>query len=215
MQSADPPYTVRVGFFSVHSLASIGRVVYNRRKWDARLTRFSIYGTVKGPVLRGNIKKAFLEKSSFLFIFHYLTTVQSVSITSFIRECCTRHRTLILYFFIGASASLLDVAGFYLFHSQMGIVSTLATTYSVAIATVYAFLLNSHFNFKQTDRLLIRLFSYTLVSGVGLLISACMLFVFNVKLGFDGNSIKVLSLPIVFVVQYILNKKVTFQSTQR
>lgn len=72
MQSADPPYTVRVGFFSVHSLASIGRVVYNRRKWDARLTRFSIYGTVKGPVLRGNIKKSFLRKKLFFVYFSLL-----------------------------------------------------------------------------------------------------------------------------------------------
>lgn len=137
--------------------------------------------------------------------------VKNARITQLIRDNCAKHRTLILYFFIGASASLLDVAGFYLFHSLMGIVSTLATTYSVALATVYAFLLNSHFNFKRTDRFLLRLLSYTLVSGVGLIISAIMLFVLNVKLGFDGNIIKILTLPIVFVVQYVLNKKVTFQ----
>lgn len=135
-----------------------------------------------------------------------------MNITSFIRECCTRHRTLILYFFIGASASFLDVVGFYLFHSRMGIVSTLATTYSVAIATVYAFLLNAHFNFKQTDRFLFRFLSYSFVSGVGLGISALILWFFNVRMGFDGNLIKILSLPIVFVVQYLLNKTVTFQS---
>lgn len=153
-------------------------------------------------------------KKLFLFIFHHLTVMKLVSVSSFIREQYTKHRILILYFFIGASASLLDVAGFYLFHSQMGIISTLATTYSVAIATVYAFLLNSYFNFKKTDRLLIRLLSYTFVSGIGLIISAIMLFILNVKLGFDGNLIKILSLPIVFVVQYVLNKKVTFQSTK-
>lgn len=134
------------------------------------------------------------------------------SINPLFQKTILAHRTLILYFFIGASASLIDLIGFFVFHSTLGIVSTLATTYSVAIATVYAFLLNAHFNFKQTDRILIRLLSYSVVSGIGLLISAGILFVFNVTMGFDGNLIKVLSLPVVFVVQYLLNKRVTFQS---
>jgi len=129
-----------------------------------------------------------------------------------VRQCFAQHRTLILYFFIGASASLIDLVGFFVFHSALGVISPLATTYSVVIATVYAFLLNAHFNFKQTDRLWLRLLSYSFVSGVGLVLSTLMLFVFNVKMGFDGNIIKILSLPVVFVVQYILNKKVTFQS---
>lgn len=133
------------------------------------------------------------------------------SFATLVRQRFVQHRTLILYFFIGASASLIDLAGFFAFHTLLGVVSTLATTYSVVLATVYAFLLNARFNFKQTDRFLLRFLSYTFVSGVGLLISALMLWLLNVKMGFDGNVIKILSLPIVFVVQYILNKKVTFQ----
>lgn len=130
------------------------------------------------------------------------------------QERFIQHKTLILYFCIGASASLLDVAVFFVFHTMFGVISTLATTYSVAIATVYAFVLNAHFNFKQTDHFLLRFFSYTFISGVGLFISALMLWVFNVRMGLDGILIKVLSLPIVFVVQYLLNKKVTFRSRQ-
>lgn len=136
----------------------------------------------------------------------------TLSFLALVRERFAQHRTLILYFFIGASASLIDVVGFVVFHSVLGIISTLATTYSVSLATVYAFLLNAFFNFKQTDRFFWRFLSYFLVSGVGLAFSALMLWVFNVILGFDGNLIKILSLPLVFVLQYILNKNVTFQS---
>lgn len=132
--------------------------------------------------------------------------------TTFVPQFFVQHRTLVLYFFIGASASLIDVATFFVFHSFFGVISTLATTYSVALATVYAFLLNAHFNFKQTDRFFLRLLSYSFVSAVGLFISAVLLWFFNVRLGFDGNMIKILSLPVVFVVQYLLNKKVTFQT---
>ena len=138
--------------------------------------------------------------------------VKNARITQLIRDNCAKHRTLILYFFIGASASFIDVVTFFAFHTLLGIVSTLATTYSVALATIYAFLLNAHFNFKQTDRFWLRFLSYSFVSGIGLVISALMLWLLNVKMGFDGNLIKIVSLPVVFVVQYLLNKKVTFQS---
>jgi putative flippase GtrA len=138
----------------------------------------------------------------------------NTSFVSLIRQGFAAHRTLILYFFIGVSASLIDVVGFFAFHTLLGIISTLATTYSVVLATIYAFILNAHFNFKQTDRFLFRFLSYSFVSGVGLGISALMLWFFNMRMGFDGNLIKILSLPIVFVVQYLLNKKVTFQSKQ-
>lgn len=138
--------------------------------------------------------------------------VVSASFVTLIEQRFAQHRTLILYFFIGISASLIDVVTFFIFHSLFNVISTLATTYSVALATVYAFFLNAHFNFKQTDRFFLRLLSYSFVSGIGLVISAFMLWLFNVRLEFDGNLIKILSLPIVFMVQYVLNKKVTFQS---
>lgn len=136
----------------------------------------------------------------------------SVSLVTSLEQRFVQHRTLILYFFIGASASLIDLVAFFAFHTLLDVISTLATTYSVALATVYAFILNAHFNFKQTDRFFLRFLSYSFVSGVGLVISALMLWLFNVKMGLDGNFIKILSLPVVFVVQYLLNKRVTFQA---
>lgn len=141
-----------------------------------------------------------------------LIGVKATSLVSWVSAQVSTHKNLIIYFGIGVSASLIDVVGFYVLYSIFGIASPLATTYSVALATVYAFLLNAHFNFKMTDRYWLRFASYATVSGIGLVISALLLFMFNVWLGFDGNLIKILSLPIVFVVQYLLNKKITFQS---
>jgi len=129
-----------------------------------------------------------------------------------LKETMASHKNLILYFFIGGSAVLIDVMFFFVFYTLFGTASPLATIYSVLLATVYAFLLNAHFNFKMTDRFWLRFLSYATVSGVGLILSVLMLEVFNVRLGFDGNLIKILSLPLVFVVQYALNKKITFQS---
>lgn len=138
-------------------------------------------------------------------------TVSLSSISSRIRTLVVSQKTLVLYFCIGASASLIDLGAFFFFYSVIGVASPLATTYSVSIATIYAFLLNAFLNFKMTDRFLLRFLSYAMVSGVGLTISAFLLFVFNVSLGFDGNVIKIISLPLIFLVQYFLNKKITFQ----
>ena len=147
------------------------------------------------------------------FFYYFLSIfVNASQIVSLLQQYLVQYRTVILYFIIGASASLIDLVGFYVGHTYFGLVSPLATTYSVILATVYAFLLNAFFNFKQTDRLFVRLLSYSLVSGIGLLISAFMLYILNVRMGFDGNLIKILSLPVVFVVQYLLNKRITFQT---
>lgn len=121
------------------------------------------------------------------------------------------HRTLILYFCIGASAALIDLGLFIVSHSLWQWSSPLATLFSISVATVYAFLLNSFYNFGVTDRFWLRLLSYSAVSGMGLLFSVAWLTLFNVILGVDGNLCKIVSLPFIFVLQYWLNKRITFR----
>lgn len=122
-----------------------------------------------------------------------------------------KYRTLILYFCIGSSAALVDLVLFFVSHTWWHWSSPLSTSFSIAVATVYAFLLNSFFNFRVTDKFWLRLLSYSLVSGAGLIFSVLWLSVLNVQLGFDGNLCKILSLPIIFILQYWLNKRITFR----
>jgi len=153
-----------------------------------------------------------LSRGSFLSLLFIPTKVKFSVLLSRLEKAMASHRNLILYFFIGGSAAFIDVTFFFALYSLFGVFSPLATLCSILLATVYAFLLNAHFNFKMTDRFWLRFLSYATVSGVGLILSVLMLEVFNVRLGFDGNLIKILSLPMVFVIQYLLNKKITFQS---
>ncbi|MEX0931756.1 MAG: FAD-dependent oxidoreductase [Candidatus Paceibacterota bacterium] len=122
-----------------------------------------------------------------------------------------RHINLIRYFVIGASAALIDVLSFLFFFNVMSYSATLSTLISVPLATLYAFLMNIYFNFKTTDDLIRRFFSYVSVSGVGLLISALILYVFTDRLGLNGNIIKILTLPLIFILQYTLNKRFSFR----
>lgn len=124
-----------------------------------------------------------------------------------------KHKVLIKYFFIGVSAAAIDVA-IYAFLYNVGELSALVSTgVSVSFATVYAFTLNMFFNFKLKDKFLSRLAFYVIVSGVGLAISMSMLYIFTDVLNFNGNIVKIVSLPLIFVVQYILNKHFTFRVT--
>lgn len=137
--------------------------------------------------------------------------MQSFPFNTVLAETWHRHKTLIRYFGIGVSAALLDLTVFYIGYSLVGLVSPVATLLSVGLATLYAFLLNAFFNFRQTDRLSLRFLSYAAVSGTGLLVSVGFLTLFNVHFGFNGNLVKLLSLPMIFVLQYWLNKRITFQ----
>lgn len=121
-----------------------------------------------------------------------------------------KHIKLIKYFFIGISASLVDVLVYLFLFNVMDWSPLISTAISISLATVYGFTLNLLYNFKTKNNIALRLLSYSLTSGAGLLVSIGMLQLFTNVHGYDGNLIKILSLPIVFLVQYLLNTRITF-----
>ncbi len=127
------------------------------------------------------------------------------------RYLLNKHIVLIRYFFIGISAAVLDLGVYAILFNYFDWTALMSTTVSIMIATVYAFSLNMVFNFKTKGNVILRLISYSSVSAVGLLISISMLYFFTDIQGYDGNLIKILSLPLIFIVQYILNKNITFR----
>lgn len=124
-----------------------------------------------------------------------------------------KHRNIVLYFFIGVSAAVVDYGIFLVCFNIFDIPSVLSTALSIGTATLYGFLLNVKYNFKTGDRIMFRFVSYSIVSGIGMLFSVAFLYVFNVRLGYDGNVMKLLSLPFIFVIQYSINKAITFKKT--
>lgn len=121
-----------------------------------------------------------------------------------------KYQKLIQYFFIGISAAVIDVVVFWFLFNWFDYSATASTAVSIALATIWGFTFNAFFNFKVSDRLFRRLFSYSFVSFVGLVLSTVVLYFSVDKWGFDGNAIKILTLPLVFLVQYTLNKTFTF-----
>lgn len=122
-------------------------------------------------------------------------------------------RQAALYGFIGLSAVIVDYAVFFVSHNAFHWNTLVATAISVSVATVYAFFLNAYFNFRKTDQLFARFLSYFAVSGIGLLISVLILFIFSERIGFDPNIVKAISIPFIVALQYVLNVLVSFSQT--
>lgn len=120
------------------------------------------------------------------------------------------NRTVILYGLIGGSAALIDFILFIYLYQQLGIASTVSTSLSILLSTLYGFTMNTVFNFRTFDRLAVRFLSYLSVSVVAILASSLSLLLFTDLLGFNAGFVKALSLPLIFLLQYYLNRRYSF-----
>lgn len=127
-------------------------------------------------------------------------------------ELYRRHENLIKYGFIGASAVVIDLGLFIVLHEFLDVAPWIAHSVSVAVAVVWSFLLNAFFNFRTTDRLLARFLSFATVSFIGYLVGLVVIAIAVSALGLGGTISKIISMPVVFITQYILNTKFSFRS---
>jgi len=80
--------------------------------------------------------------------------------------------------------------------------------------TLLSFTLNRIITFRQRDRVLQRLALFLGVATVGYTASAILLWLLVEQAGLDKSLAKLLTLPMVVVLQFALNRRFTFQSAQ-
>lgn len=131
------------------------------------------------------------------------------------KKLFAKHKNAALYFIIGINASAIDLVVYLVLFNLVSWSAVVSTIISVSAATIFGFIMNIIFNFKVYDKLFFRFLSYSSVSGVGLLLSAGFLYFFHDITGFDGNLVKVASLPVVFLTQYLLNKTISFRKSAK
>jgi len=118
-------------------------------------------------------------------------------------------KEMILYGIIGVISSTMDAVSFYLFR-QISIPILLSNFISTNIGITISFFLNTFLNFKKKDNLLKRAISFYIVGYFGLLLSTLILYIFTKVYTFDEMIVKIISIIFVAMVQYVLNKFVTF-----
>ena len=115
------------------------------------------------------------------------------------------------YILIGTCAASLDVGIFVFLHEWVNVKSLICHSISVPISALFSFSVNAYLNFKKTDLLLSRFFSFSVVIGIGYLLGFVIIFVVDSVLQFGGTAGKLTSLPFVATLQFYLNSKTTFK----
>ncbi len=124
-----------------------------------------------------------------------------------------RHAQFLLYALIGVGALVVDVSIFAILALGTAWHPLLAHTVSTAVAAIVSFLANSYINFRVTDRLLLRFVSFGVVVFIGYVVSSVVIGVGIDIFTLDPLLAKAISLPIVLVLQFTLNTRITFKST--
>ncbi|RRO15155.1 GtrA family protein [Saccharopolyspora rhizosphaerae] len=119
-------------------------------------------------------------------------------------------RELLLYALIGGSGVLLDYLLFLLLFNVFGLHHQLANAISTTAGITNNFVLNSLFNFRKTDRIVVRFLRFYAVGIAGIGLTFLLLAVFSTWLGIDANLVKLASLPLVLLFQYTINKRWSF-----
>jgi putative flippase GtrA len=128
-----------------------------------------------------------------------------------------QNEQLLKYFFIGATASAIDVMLFFILFNLVGTSELLAHSISVPTAVVFSFLVNARHNFKTNDHAFARFICFSIVCVIGYLAGYAV--IVTVREMFEdpqlgANIGKVFSLPVVFIIQYLLNSRITFRKAK-
>ena len=128
-----------------------------------------------------------------------------------IRELYNRFRNLILYGIIGACCAALDF-GIYTALCYWDVMPYLvANIISIHVGIFTSFVLNRSINFKVKDKVTMRFLSFYAVGLTGLGISELMLYLMVTVGGLNQVLCKLLSIVVVALVQFMLNKYITFR----
>jgi dolichol-phosphate mannosyltransferase len=125
-----------------------------------------------------------------------------------------KHRHLIKYLAIGATASAIDVILFMVIYNLMNQPALVAHSISVPVSVIFSFVVNARHNFRTADHMVLRLLSFVVVCTIGYM-SGFGVIELARQQGLDSNIGKIISLPVVFAIQYVLNSRITFHKASR
>jgi len=122
-----------------------------------------------------------------------------------------KFRNLILYGIIGLFSAGIDFIIYYTMTSILDVFYLIANIFSISIGISISFVLNKKFNFKVNDNVLKRFLIFITVGFGGLLISSALLYYFIDILDLDKILSKLLSIAFVVLIQFFVNKFITFK----
>jgi putative flippase GtrA len=122
-----------------------------------------------------------------------------------------KYHSFFLYCLIGLSGATLDFLAFLFLSYVIGTDETIAGPSTNIVGIVNNFIWNTIFNFKTRDKYWLRFILFLLIGGIGIIITAGIMYLFHDILGIDGRIVKAGSIVFIAIVQYFLNKNITYK----
>ncbi|WP_288557132.1 GtrA family protein [uncultured Lactobacillus sp.] len=121
---------------------------------------------------------------------------------------------LVKYVLIGILGLVVDF-GTYWILTDININVEFANMISSTCGIINNFFWNSYTNFKVHNRMFLRFISYFLVGQITTVFTTISLFIFATKLGFSHLIVKVIATIVATLIQFVLNKFVTFRKNSK
>lgn len=119
-------------------------------------------------------------------------------------------RQFIVYSVIGFSGVFIDYIIYLILVYGFDVNYQLANWISTSCGITNNFFLNAYLNFKTTNRLLLRFLKFYGVGLLGLAVTAALLYILVALFGVSAFIAKGLTIFVVVILQYSLNKKFSF-----
>ena len=137
-----------------------------------------------------------------------------MTIIAYAKILYDKFRNLILYGIIGCCTATLDFLIFTGLTQLASIHYIVANVISCGTGILCSFLLNRKYNFKVTDHTMRRMVIFFSVGIFGLFLSSVILHFCIDDLQLNELLSKVLSIVIVVIIQFLLNKYVSFRESK-
>ena len=121
------------------------------------------------------------------------------------------------YFFCYCICGLVGLtADYFFFYSALaiGIWYQGANLFAYFLGTLISFFLNRKITFDLQDQVARRLFFFLVIAAIGFCLSALMLWLMVDEMSLDPKIAKLLTLPLVVLLQFSLNRRITFDESK-
>lgn len=124
-----------------------------------------------------------------------------------------KYKTFVLYGIIGGASASLDfmIYSFILYFRPLSNV-LLVNAFSVVCGILCSFILNRQFNFKVKDKTVKRFMLFFATGILGLIISSILIYLTVDCWNLNKLFSKIITIGIVSIIQFLINKSITFKS---
>ncbi len=132
----------------------------------------------------------------------------------FITTLLRKNSLLLKYAIIGGLSASIDFIIFSILSNKLHIDYLLANIISVHCGIFCSFILNRQYNFKIKDKTIKRFISFYFIGILGLGVSTLLLYLLVDISEWNKIVAKLLTIIVVALLQFILNKTITFKSKE-